>query len=183
MGVYNIYVFVTDILFNEVTSTFYVLESLVFLSWAIIIMTRSEIKTLPDINKDNILLAFYKGDKGSFIMRFFELFGLPVKSMCVISGEKALYLKSNKDTFQLKDSKYIYRKEEDYVILDTGVKNNLKFSEEMEKCATLEARKLGFRICCIEAVRNLLGLIGDEWKPKHMHYNIPSLYLKKCSKI
>jgi len=182
-AVYGVCSVIVYLIFTEIYPIPYTLWTVVFIAWAVWIMLRPEYKTAKTIDKNNILLAFYKGGNGSALMNFFELLGLPVKSMCIISGDKTLYLKKNKDRFQLKDSKNIFKREDDYVIVDTGVKCNYEFSTEMEKCATLKASKFGLRIRCIEAVNNLLGMIGEEWRPTDFFHNIPSWYFRKCSKI
>lgn len=183
MAIYSLYSNVSSILFGEITSVYYVAELSLFMAWTIWIMFRDEYKTAKTIDKNNILLAFYKGSNGSPIMHFFELFGAPVKSLCIIDGELALYLKANKETFQLKDSNNIFKKADDYVIVDTGVKRNPEFSKELEKYGKLKAVKFGLRIRCIEAVKNLLRMIGTEWEPtSFLEYN-PGWYFRKCSKI
>ncbi len=176
MVLYGIYAIFIDIIFPEVMSSlYYALESLVFIIWASWLMFRPEISTAKTINKKNILLAFYKGDKGSFIMNFFELVGLPVKSMCIIAGDKALYLKSNKGTFEFGSSEKIYRKSDDYVIIDTGKPYTKSYVEKMKKHENIVASKGMLRIRCIEAVSGLLSMIGSRYKPNTY---IPSLYLK-----
>ena len=179
MGLYGVYSQIADILFSEVTSILYILESLAFFSWAVWLMLRPEIKTVNSINHTNILLAFYKGEKGSFAMNFFELFGLPVKSMCIIAGDKALYLKSNKRTFEFGNSEKIYRKSDDYVIIDTGKPYTKDYITEMKKHSNIIATRGILRIRCIEAVRGLLSMIGEEYKP---NVYIPSLYLRRILK-
>ena len=89
---HSIYAQGLDLLFGEINSSYYLFESLMFLFIFIPVITRHEQRQQP-YNSDNILLCFYRGEKGSFIMRFFELFGLPVKSMCIIAGDKCLMLK------------------------------------------------------------------------------------------
>ena len=182
MVLYGIYTTIMDIVFGDVGSVHYTIESMFFFAWAVCIINSLEVATAKTINKGNILLAFYKGENGSFLMSFFELFGLHVKSLCIIDGDNALYLKKDKDTFQFKDSNHIFKNNENYVIVDTGVKCNLKFSNAMRNCATLRADNLGFRICCIKSVENLLGMLGEEWKPTSFFHQMPSRYLRKCLK-
>ena len=49
----------------------------------------------------------------------------------------------------------------------------------MSKYGIIKARKGFFRIRCIEAIEELLTLIGPKWKPTTY---IPSLYLRKIIK-
>lgn len=175
MGFYSLYSFIMGLIFHEITAISYMLESLVFFAWAVWIMLRDEPKSDKNINHSNILLAFYKGNKGSFIMRFFELFGTPVKSLSIIAGDKALYLKSKNPNFIFGDSNIILRKSDSYVIIDTGVKYTEEFISEMQKHNNIIATRGIFRIRCIEAVSGLLGNIDDKFKPTTY---IPSLYLR-----
>jgi len=179
MGVYGLYAVIMDALFNEVTAWFYLLESLAFFTWSIIIMVRYERQTLPDIDHNNILLAFYKGEKGSFIMRFFELFGISVKSMSIIAGDKCLVLKSNKDGFQFGCNKGLLKKQDRYLMIDTGKKATPEFIKKMKSNENKPAKLFGFRIRCIEGVSDLLEDIGEEFKPTSVLDNNPSHYIKK----
>lgn len=179
MGVYNLYNIVMDSFFIEVNTLYYFLESLTVFLLVMWVMIKPEINTAKTINKDNILLAFYKGTKGLFIMHFFELFGLPVKSVCIIAGKKALYLKSSKEMFQFGDSETIFRKSDDYVIIDTGKKYDEEFIRNMKSYKNESACRIGLRIRCVEAVADLLAKIGPEWKPALID-NIPGVYLRKC---
>lgn len=176
LGTYGLFSQIADIIFNEVTTIYYILESLTFFSWAIWLMLRPELSTAKTINHSNILLAFYKGKKGSFIMNFFELFGLPVKSMCIIAEDKALYLKAKEPMFQFGTSEIITRHKDDYVIIDTGVRVTTDFLIEMKKHNNIVATRGLMRVRCIEAISGLLSMIGDKYKPDAY---IPSLYLRQ----
>lgn len=180
MLIHHIYAQIAALFFYTINDYSYLLETSLFCVMAVWIMMRPEVKTAKTINKDNILLVFYKGEKGSFIMNFFELFGLPVKSMCIIAGDKALFLKANKETFQFGDSKKIFRKQDEYVIVDTGKPYTQEFVKTMEKHSITSAKKGLFRIRCIEGVSPLLEMIGPEFKPSLID-NIPSIYLRKVS--
>jgi len=184
MLLYNLFTEIADATLGDVGSVYYMIESLFFTSWAVWIMTRPEISTPKTINKDNILLAFYKGEKGSFTMHFFELFGLPFKSMCIIAGDNCLKLKSNKDTFQFSNtSGSFFRRDTDYYIHDTGKPHTKEFVEEMAKYGKVKAIKNGFRIRCIEAVGELLALIGEEYRPTNPAQNAPSIYFGKIIRL
>lgn len=180
MVLHGLYSHIMDIVFGEIGTIPYMIESLIFLLWATCIVYSPEISTAKTINKNNILLAFYKGEKASFIMNFFELFGLPVKSMCVIAGDDALMLKTRKETFQLSSSKAILKNRDNYIIIDTGKAVTKKFTTEMKKYSTVPASKGGLRIRCIEAIQDLLAMIGEKWKPTNIFHNVPSIYLRKC---
>ena len=183
MILYNLFTHAADVILGDVSSVYYMIESLFFLSWAVCIMTRPEINTAKTINEENILLAFYKGEKGSFIMHFFDLVGLPVKSMCVIAGDNCLRLKSSKDTFQLTNSGKHFPKDKDYYVVDTGVKYDDKFIAKMNECVNIKATKGCFRIRCIEAVEELLGMISEGHRPIGLFERIPSRYLYKVLKL
>lgn len=139
-------------------------------------------KQLP-INRDNILLAFYKGEKGGFIMNFFSMVDDPVKSMNIWAGGYNLKLADGKGTFQFKQSKALFRKMDNYYVVDTGVPATENFIEEMRKCGSMRARRFGLRINCVLAIRHLLGLIGEEWRPTNWLENSPSGYLRKASRL
>jgi len=106
-------------------------------------------------------------------MHFFELFGLPVKSLCIVAGDNALYLKAGKDSFQFGPN-IVSKKPDEYIIVDTGVPITKDFIEQMKKHGNVKAKKAFLRVRCIEAVSELLESIG--YKPDS---NIPSLYLRK----
>ena len=175
MVICEAYGWASSIFFHEISSIHYLLESLGVFAWGMFVTFHPERKTAKTINEKNILLAFYKGDKGSIIMRVCALFGFPVKSMCIIAGDKALYLKKNEPTFIFGDSAKIHRKSSDYIVVDTGKPYDDKFITEMKKHSNTIATKGILRVRCIEAVSDLLGMIGEEFKPKSY---IPSLYLR-----
>jgi len=181
MGAYGVYSILADILFNEITAIYYLLESLSFFAWAILLMARQERNTPKTINYDNILLCFYKGDRGSFAMKFAELFGLPVRSLCVVAGDAALMLKKTRSGFTIIDSKVLLKNKDNYVIVDTGKESTLEFIEEMKTYANKPASKYGMRIRCIEGISPLLEMIAPEFKPDHIGHNMPSWYMGKIA--
>lgn len=173
-----------DYVFGDVNPNVYLLETALFMFWSLALILRAEIKQPANINYDNILLAFYKGDSGSFIMKLSELFGWRVKSMCIIAGGNCLKLKSNKDTFQFSNtSGSFFRRDSDYYIHDTGKPYTKEFVEEMARYGKVKAIKNGFRIRCIEAVGELLALIGEEYRPTNPAQNAPSIYFGKIIRL
>lgn len=175
-----------DLLTGYVGSVFLLIETAIFFSLASFVMFRHEPKTPCTITNEriydkNILLAFYKGDKGSFIMHLFELFGCPVKSMCIVAGDKALVLRLGKRGFHFSDSIGILKNNDKYVIVDTGKKITMEFLKKMASHHNDNDNKFGFRIRCIEGVSDLLEDIGPEFKPTSILDNIPSNYLKKVA--
>jgi hypothetical protein len=175
LGVYGLLSQILDMVFNEVTAIYYLSESLLFFTWAMWLLFRPSYSTAKTINHDNILIAFYKGDNGSFIMNFFSLFGLPVKSMCIIAGDKALFLKRNKETFQFGSSEIVHKNSDNYVIIDSGVAYTQEYISKMKDHSNIVATRGGLRVQCIKAVSDLLSDIGEKFKPRT---NIPSLYLR-----
>lgn len=178
IALHYIYVQIATMIYPEVYGHIYTIETVLFFTMAAWIMMRPEIKTAKTINKDNIILAFYKGDKGSFLMHLFELFGLPVKSLAIVAGKHALALKSNKKTFQFIDSKNIFRKSKDYVMVDTGKPYTKEYIAMMGKYHNKPASKKGLRMRCIEGVKPLLKAIGPEFEPTFLEQN-PSIYFRK----
>lgn len=166
------------LIFGGIDATNFLIQTYLFSLWASWLLFRPEYKQQPYSDK-NILLAFYRGKNGSFIMFFFELFGMPVKSMTIIAGGKCLMLKSNKDGFQFTDSKALLKNKENYLIVDTGKPCTQKFVEDMKKEAGKSATKCKFRIVCIMGIKGLLAKIGEEFKPTSIFDNIPAHYLRK----
>ncbi len=177
MALYGLYIVTVEALFS-VTAWFHLLESLLFFTWSIIIMVRYERKT-QDYNPTNILLAFYKGDKSTFIMRFFNLFGLDVYSMSIIAGKDALMLKSGEGCFLMMNSKTILKNRDNYYIIDTKKPFTKEFVEDMKKEAGKPATKWKLRIVCIMGIKDLLGKIGDEFKPRSILDNLPCIFAKR----
>ena len=184
MGTYNLFVILTEIVFLEVNEAYYLFESLFFFAWAVLLMLRKELKTPKDVNADNILLAFYKGHKGSFVMRFFELFGSSVKSMCILAGDNCVRLKENKETFEYsRTCGASIINNDDYYIVDTGTPHDSFFIAEMMEYDSMNASKCGLRIRCIEGVSYLLELIGEDFKPTSIAQYVPSIYFEKVRKL
>lgn len=179
MSFYGLYSLGASIFDAAGVSVLYIIELVVCFIGAVYVLFHPEYSTPKTINVENILLAFYKGEKGSLIMRVFAMFGFPVKSVCILAGDKALYLKANKPTFEFGNSAKIHKKSREYVIVDTGVAHTGKFLYEMKKHSKIVATKGVFRIRCIEAVSDLLGMIGSKYKPGSY---IPSLYLRQVIK-
>lgn len=179
MGVCNLYILVSEIALPEINALYYMMESLVFFTWAVALMVRYEPKTRHDVDYSNILLAFYRGDNSSLIMRFFNLFGVDVYSVAVVAGNKCLILKKDKEGFQFVDSEALLKKRANYVIVDTGEKVTPEFVNNMSKYAGKKAYKFKLRICCIQGISPLLTAIGQKYKPMSIFDNIPSVYLGK----
>ena len=117
-------------------------------------------------------------------MNLFELFGLPVKSVCIVAGNSCLKLKSNRDGFCYIETKKPYIKNDiEYYYYDTGIKVSKSFIEKMKEYDNIKARKAGLRIRCIEAISDLLSDIREEYRPKNIFENIPSLYFRRIIRI
>jgi len=132
------------------------------------------------VNNDNIVLAFYTGNNGSFTMNLFQTMSEPVSSMCVLSGKYCLQLKKGKD-FQFTENHGFFRDWEDkYYLIDTGVKSTDEYIEKMRECGNMKAKWFGLRISCIIKIRDLLGEIGEEWRPQGLLELTPSGYFRKA---
>lgn len=164
--------------FKEIDANYFLIETYLFSLWAAWILFRPEYKQQP-YNTDNILLAFYRSKNGSFIMHFFDLFGLSAKSITIIAGGKCLTLKSNKDGFQFIDSRVLLKNKENYLIVDTGKQVTKEFVEDMKNEAGKSATKYRFRIVCIMGIKGLLSKIGGKFEPASIFDNIPARYLRK----
>lgn len=169
---------ISDLFLSHWGSLFLLIESVAFFIMFGLVAMRHEPKTQP-YDRDNILLAFYRGEKGSVIMNIFELLGMPVKSLCIVAGGKCLILKSDKEGFQFKSSEVVLKNKEKYLIVDTGKKATSEFICNMSGYHNKKASKWGLRICCIEGVSPLLQAIGQKFKPDHLGHNSPSWYLSK----
>lgn len=181
-----LFTYITNVIIGPVYPSYFVIESMLFFGLAVWVSFRPEISTSKTINRDNVLLAFYKGKKGSLIMNFFELFGLPVKSMCIIAGDKCLRLHSNKDNFVISDGGKALISSKDYIVIDTGKLITKNIVTNMSKFDKIPARTSGIlqlRCRCIEAVHELLGEIGSEWRPSGIIDYIPSIYFRRCINI
>lgn len=191
---YGLFTNIHQVIFGLVDSKYYLIESIVFLLWTMALMLRTHFstsKTLLSVlkkhdedgtNYDNILLFFYRGEKGSFIMHLSSLFGLDVKSMAIGAGEKCLMLKSSKGGFVFADIKIILKNKENYLIVDTGKKVTPEFIAKMENKNNKPAKLFGlFRVRCIEGVHDLLSDIGPEYEPTSIFDNDPGIYLKKVA--
>jgi hypothetical protein len=172
---YSVYGFLMNA-FYTITDYALLGETLLFSALAFWIMARPQISS-DTINPDNITLAFYKGNNGTFVMRFFELFGLHAQSVCIIAGKDCLTLKKTKATFQIIDSKTILNKKRDYIFKDTGVKVTPEFTEKLNSYRNVAANRLYLRIRCIQAIKPLLKDIGPKWEVDGVLDEIPSHYL------
>ena len=180
---HSAYTIIASGLFIDVSSIYYASENAFFMSYFMYLCLRPEISTAKTINTDNIILAFYKGTKGSLLMNIGSLFGLDVKSMCLIAGDNCLRLKKNKKVFVVTTNVKGILEDDNYLKIDTGVPVTKKFITQLRDYANVKAGVGIFRCRCIEAVHNLLGLIGEEWRPKNKLEWIPSVYLKRCLNI
>lgn len=153
--------------------------SLFFFTMWYWVARRSPLPKQQEFNNNNILLAFYTGNNGSFIMNLFQVMSEPVSSVCVLAGKHSLMLRKGKG-FQFNETHGFFRDQQDYFIIDTGVRHGDHFIDNMRECANIRARKLGLRINCIFAIEDLLADIGEEWRPIGLFENIPSVYFRKA---
>lgn len=177
--------FVSDffVLFYEVPTPVITGISLFFFAAWMHVARRPTLPKQQSFDVDNILLAFYTGNNGSFIMNLFQTMDEPVSSMCILSGKYSLKLKRGRDCFKFTENHGFFREWDNYHIIDTGVKSNDDFIENMRQCGKIRARKFGLRINCIIAVKDLLGMIGEQWRPIGLLENSPSGYFRKASRL
>ena len=183
IAIHIIYTAILEVTIGPIDSSNYLIQTYLFSVWSAWVLFRPEIKTAKTIDYDNILLAFYKGKQGSFIMAFFQLFGLPVKSMCIIADDRRLSLKRGKAGFVFSGSGSLLKKQDDYHIVDTGVKYTIEFISDMESYVGRPAKIFGFRVMCIHGISDLLRSIDEKFKPRYFFEEIPGLYLGKCLKL
>jgi len=153
-----------------------------FAMWAHVVR-RPPLPKRLSVDDRNIVLAFYTGNNGSFLMNLFQTMSDPVSSMCVLSGKYCLKLKKG-ENFKFTESHGFFRDwENKYYLLDTGVKSTNGFIEKMRECGNMKARWFGLRISCIIKIRDLLGSIGKEWRPQGILELNPSVYFRKAYKL
>lgn len=181
ISLYVMYSFIVDLILGGVSRHWYMIETLLFSSLALWIVLRPEMSTQP-YSKKNILLAFYKGEKGSFRMRVAELFGLPVRSIAVVADGSTLRIKGGSFIFMKGNASIL--NSSNYLVVDTGVKSTESFVSEM---TLLDGRqkftKNIFMSDCIYVIKPLLSKIGAAYSPKRLWDFIPSIYLRKCLKV
>jgi len=133
-------------------------------------------KETKPFNTDNILLAFYCGDKGSFIMCLFSMVWRDVKSLCIVAGDTTLALKARKQGFQILNSEVVLKNRQKYLIVDSNVKVTTDFINKMRDYENKTAKKFNMRIRCIEGISPLLSDIGEEFTPRSVLDNIPGVF-------
>ena len=134
-------------------------------------------------NHENICLLFYKSDKGSWLMHIMSLFGLPVSSMSVLCGEYWLKLIRSDPNMQIQiiQNRDLRR----YVLIDTGVKITDEIENAMwslDGVPATNVKSLFLRVRCIAAIKPLISKLGNEWVPKTIIQQIPSIYFYKALK-
>ena len=181
-----IYVILSSVLLTDSSFIQYAMEycfSACFFSW---LCLRTQIPSNKNPDRNNVLFAFYKGKRGSLLMNVFSLFGLPVKSLCILADGQCLRLKSKTHHFVLQDRYDSVIKSNDYVIYDTGIKATPEFLQKMSKFTNKKAYLFGLkflRVNCIYAISDLLSSVDCKYKAKTCFDFIPSIYLRKCIKI
>ncbi len=181
---YRIYVHTVSMFFYEVDQLVLMFEYIVFFSGYIWLLRRPQLKTPRGVNPDNILLAFYTGDHGSPFMQFFGLFDMPPTTMSIVAGNYNLRPTKGGGTFEFRKCGDYYIHSPDHYVVDTGVKYSENFLAKMEKCAKIKTAKFGLRTQCIEGVEDLLGDIGEEWRPiKKRGEMSPSKFFRKAIRL
>ena len=57
------------------------------------------------------------------------------------------------------------------------------FIEQMRECGNIKATRLWMRINCLMSIRDLLGLIGEQWRPLGFMETIPGVYFEKAYRL
>lgn len=174
IALHMIYAVTMDTIFGGVSSLWYLIETAIFGSVALWIALRPEIST-HSVNTDNVLLAFYKGERGSLKMHIAEIFGLPVKSLCVIAREKVLRIKNKK--FVLDNNAKAIINSDDYLAIDTGTPVTSNILKTMQSYDNVRAKN-GHD--CISTISPLLYEIAEKYAPGNIFEKLPSVYLRKC---
>ena len=174
ISLHIIYTFLADIILGGVTQLYYVTETSAFAILAVWVAFRYE-RVTSTLNTDNVLLAFYRGNNGSFRMMVAGLLGEPVKSVCVLASGKVLRIKNG--TFVFTNGAQAIINSKDYLVIDTNATWTREFLNDMQTYDKVPAKSGFFRCDCIETIEPLLGKLGDRFIPPGLFGKLPGVDL------
>lgn len=179
---YHGYILATDWYFDYVTTTQWALEVLFFSGLAVFQVFKNYELESDKYNAKNVMLAFYRPKRARDYLP--SIFGAPVSSMSVISGNDWYMFRRKSATLQ--QCKLVKRKLCDYVLIDTGVQISENIQNELDMTVGSNARTLRsfyVRSRCVLVFSGVLTLLGGKWKLGKLDF-MPSVYLlkrlKKC---
>lgn len=175
------YLIVSSILLPNVNLVYYLFEFIVFCSLLTWLWYKPKLPQ-NDYNRMNVLLAFYKGKKGSFIMNIGAVLGLPVKSVCVLYSDYVLRLKNGKSNFIKEKKASAVLSSNDYIIVDTGVALDGWVFQEADRLTIDKAyisENIKIRANCVKGLLPFLKRLGCKFTPHSCVNYIPSLYFKQ----
>lgn len=117
----------------------------------------------PIYNKNNVLIGFYHGNYGKISMILSSLFGMPVKSICIIY--KDIILMPHHNCLIVRPITEVNL--DNYYIHDTQKQLDIDFSQF-----------IGKRGNCVKMLSPILDNLGNKYKLGFWDF-IPSLYLRK----
>lgn len=179
IGLTTLYYVLSDWAWGGVNSTQLLIETPLIIAWALYLHMRPKLET-KTYNPKTVHLAFYKGDHASFRMRLAELIDLPVTSVCLAWGDKAVRLKDGVFTEVPSSS---ITNSENYVLVDTGVKPSKEFKDNIITIVGAQRKEGIINSSCIETIEPCLKELGSEYIPSNWFEKLPSKYLRKVLKI
>ncbi len=175
----SIYYLISDMTWGGVTNTQLLIETPLLVGWAIYLHLRPEIET-KTFSKDTVHLAFYKGEKASLAMRLAEIVDLPVLSVCLVYGDRALRIKDG--VFTEVPSKSIVNSD-NYVLIDTGCTPNEEFKRNIITIIGMKRKEGILRSSCLETIIPCLKALDERYVPLKWYEKLPSRYLRKILKL
>ena len=145
----------------------------IFASLALWVAFRPKVVTRT-LNRENVIMAFYRGSGGKFKMKVAELFGLPLKSFALIAGEDCLRPKDGE--LVLSKSADAMIKSGNYYFLDTGVPITDSILNDMKYYDKVPVKSGFFRCDCIRTIEPLLAKLGDRFVPRGFLGALPGIY-------
>lgn len=125
-----------------------------------------------DINYKNVTLLLLKPT--SFLMVIKSFIGAPVSSVCILANGYVWSYRQSKGQFCR--SKCTDKWLSNHIAIDTGEKLSIPMAEALNDHIDT---KRGLGIKCIYTIRDVLNLLGSEWKPKTFLHFIPGIYVRQ----
>ncbi len=163
-----LYWYIMDILFDRTLHQL-VIETIIFIVWAIGLKFIPEITSLP-YNDKNICIAFYRGKNGSIRARLSALLGLDVTSTDILYRGELWRYRHGKLTKT--NTKHIL---DQFVYFDTGIKPTKKLDRLLSSISDKPYKKSWYKPNCTRILLPFLVELHLQSKGLNL---IPSLYLR-----
>lgn len=170
IAIWLLYWTICDALY-DVSIEQYAIEVLVFSMWLLWAVKSKFINYLP-YNKDNICIAFYRGENHSLKARLSSLIGLDVTSVAIYNkGEIHRYKKGKLITSKAVD---------EYIMYDTGKPITKAQSKTLLHITKTKYHKKLYTSNCVGILKPLMVELRIE--PHGYLETIPSIYLRRLLK-